>query len=273
MTDKRDKQTGSRAGPSPVALGGPVKNGFLFAFPLLNQRMQLLQRLVSNGEFLTLVVGEHASGKSMLLRYFLIHNRGQWQTCHIRIRPKVHTHNPSLLKHLQNLSAFKLDNKRQYVLILDDAHHLSLAELQLLIRSAQKLESNIIRISIVLLGEPQIKQMIDRLADEFPSNTAVTTLYMPALNQEQTKVYLRRRIHDHGHLGQFKLSDKQVRNIYQVSGGLPGRINQEANKMLDGLRGDGKKKRKEWSFLKKRMFNSPRFNKITYLLRLHSPRG
>jgi type II secretory pathway predicted ATPase ExeA len=149
-----------------------------------------------------------------------------------------------------------LDNKRRYVLILDDAHHLSLEELQLFIRSAQKLESNIIHISIVLLGEPQIKQMIDRLADEFPSNTAVTTLYMPALNEEQTKAYLRRRIHIHGHLEQFKFSDKQVRNIYQASGGLPGRINQEANKMLDGLRGNGKKKRKEWGFLKKRMFDN-----------------
>ena len=249
MTDKRDKQIDNGARPSPAAFVGPVKSG-ISAFPLLNQRMQLLQRLVSDGEFLTLVVGAHASGKSMLLRYFLIHNSGQWQACRIRIRHKGYSHKPSLLKHLQNLSAFMLDNKRQYVLILDDAHHLSLAELKLFIRSAQKSESNIVRISIVLLGEPQIKQMIDRLADEFPTNTAVTTLYMPALNEEQTKAYLRRWIHTHGHLGQIKFSDKQVRNIYQASGGLPGRINQEAKKMLNRSQGNGKKKRKKWGFLK-----------------------
>ena len=136
------------------------------------------------------------------------------------------------------------------MLVLDDAHHLSLEELQLLIRFAQKSESNIIRINIVLLGEPQIKQMIDRLADDFPPNTAVTTLYMPTLSEEQTRAYLQRRGHVHGHLGPFKFSDKQVRNIHQASGGLPGLIDQEAIKMLDSSPGKRKKRRKEWGFLK-----------------------
>jgi len=197
--------------------------------------MQLLQRLVSDGEFLTLVVGEHASGKSMLLRNFLIHNRGQWQACRIRRRPAVSTHHPTLPKHLQNLSAFRLDNKRQYVLILDDAHRLSHEALQLLIRGAQKFQSDLKRISVVLLGEPQIKQMIARLTDELPPNTAVTTLFMPALNEEQTKAYLQRRIHIPDQSRQFIFSDKQVRKIYQASGGLPGRINREANKILPEL--------------------------------------
>lgn len=258
MTDKRENQIKNGAGLLPAALGGPVKTDFLFAFPLLNQRMQLLQRLVNDGEFLTLVVGEHASGKSMLLRYFLVHNRGRCQACRIRLRPAIYPHNPSLLKHLQNLSAFMLNNKRQYVLILDDAHHLSLEGLQLLIRSVQKSESHIIRISIVLLGEPQLKQMIERLLDALPPNTAATTLFMPTLNEEQTKAYLRRRVRIHGLLEHFKFSDKQVRNIYQASGGLPGRINQEANKMLDGLQGTGEKKRKQWGFLKKRMLKKSR---------------
>ena len=241
MTNKGEKQTGNGAGPSSSTFGGPVLNGCLFAFPSLNQRMQLLQRLVSGGEFLTLVVGEHASGKSMLLRHFLHQNSGQWQACRIRMRPAVSRHHPTLPKHLQNLSAFKLANERQYVLILDDAHHLSLEVLQLLIRFAQKSQSDIIRMSIVLLGEPQIKQMVDRLTHEFPPTTAVTTLYMPALNEEQTKTYLRRCLHLHDHLGQFKFSDKQVRNIYQASGGLPGRINQEANKIFDGSQGNKKR--------------------------------
>ena len=253
MTDKRDKRIGNGAGPSPASIGGPDKNGFIFAIPSLDQRMQLLQRLVSDGEFLTLVVGEHASGKSMLLRYFLFHNRGRCQACRIRLRPTVHPRHPSLLKHLQNLSAFMLNNNRQYVLILDDAHHLSPEELQLFLRSVQESVGHIIRISIVLLGEPQLKQMIERLSDMLPPNTAVTTLYMPTLNEEQTKVYLRRRVRNHGLLEQFKFSDEQVRNIYQASGGFPGRINQEANKMLDGLQGTGRKQRKQWGFLKKRV--------------------
>jgi DamX protein len=244
MTNKRDKRIGNGEGPSSTAFAGPVKNGFLFVYPSLNQRMQLLQRLVSDGEFLTLVVGEHASGKSMLIRNFLFHNSGQWQACRIRMRPMVHTHNRTLLKHFQNLSAFRLDNNRQYVLILDDAHHLSLEALQLLIRGAQKSESNLIRIGIVLLGEPQIKQMIDRLADELPPTTAVTTLYMPALDEEQTKAYLQRRLQIHDHLEQFKFSDKQVRYIYQASAGLPGRINQEANKILDGSQGKGNRSKR-----------------------------
>jgi len=255
MTDHMENQVKNRAGLLPAAFDEPVKTNFLFAFPLLKQRMRLLQRLVNDGEFLTLVVGEHASGKSMLLRYFLFHNRGRCRACRIRLRPTVYPHNPSLLKHLENLSAFLLNNKRQYVLILDDAHHLSLEELRLLIRSVQKSENHIIRISIVLLGEPQLKQMMERLSDVLPPNTAVTTLYMPTLNEEQTKVYLRRRVRIHGLLEQFEFSDKQVRNIYQASGGLPGCINQEANKMLDGSESTGKKKRKQWGFLKKRMYN------------------
>ena len=244
MTDKRDKRIGNGAEPSPTTFAEPVKNGFLFVYPSLNQRMQLLQRLVCDGEFLTLVVGEHASGKSMLLRHFIFHNSGQWQACRIRMRPMVHTHNPTLLKHFENLSAFRLDNKRQYVLILDDAHHLSLEALQLLIRGSQKSQSNLIRIGIVLLGEPQVKQMIDCLVDELPPTAAVSTLYMPALDEEQTKAYLQRRLQIYDHSEQFKFSDKQVRNIYQASGGLPGRINQEANKLLDGSQGKEKRSKK-----------------------------
>ena len=244
MTDKKDKRIGHGAGPMPTDFGEPLKNRFLFAFPSLDQLIRLFQRLVSDGEILTLVVGEHASGKSMLLRNFLFHTSGQWQACRIRIRPKAQTHNPMPLKHLQNLSAFRLDNKRQYALILDDAHHLSLAELQQLIRFALKSESGNIRISIVLLGEPQIKQMVDRLVEEIPPTTAITTLYMPALDEEQTKAYLRQRLHTHDHLGQLKFSDKQVRNIYQASGGLPGRINHEMNKMLDDSQGNGKRSKK-----------------------------
>ena len=174
MTDKKDKQIGSKESKSNGAFRGSVKNGFLFAYPLLNQRLQLLQRLVSDGEFLTLVIGEHASGKSMLIRSLLNHNRGKWQPCRIRIHPKLSAHIPLLLENRQNLLAFMLDNKHQYVLILDDAHYLSLGELQYFIKSVQDTESNIIRIGIVLLGEPQIKQLIDRLADKFPPKTAVT---------------------------------------------------------------------------------------------------
>ena len=206
--------------------------------------MQLLLRLVSDGEFLTVIVGEHASGKSMLLRHFLHQNSGQWQACRIRLRPPVSTHHPTLPKPFQNLAAFRLENKRQYMLIIDDVHQLSLEALQLLVRSAQKLQSDLIRISIVLLGEPQIKQMIEHLADELPPNTAITTLFMPALNEEQTKAYLQQRIHIHDHLRQFKFSDKQIRNIYQASGGLPGRINQEVNKILDGSQGNRKRSKK-----------------------------
>lgn len=244
MTDKGEKQIGNGAGPSPTTFAEPFKKGYLFVYPSLNRRLQLLQRLVSDGEFLTLVVGEHASGKSMLLRNFLSHHSEQWQACRIRLRPKAHTDHCTLLKHFNNLSAFRLDNKRQYVLILDDAHHLNFETLQLLIRGARKSQSDTIRIGMVLLGEPQIKQMIDRLADELPPTTAVTTLYMPALDGEQTKAYLQRRLNLHGHLGQFKFSDKQVRNIYQASGGLPGRINQEAYKIFNGSQGNGKRSNK-----------------------------
>ena len=116
MTDNMENQVKNRAGLLPAAFDEPVKTNFLFAFPLLKQRMRLLQRLVNDGEFLTLVVGEHASGKSMLLRYFLFHNRGRCRACRIRLRPTVYPHNPSLLKHLENLSAFLLNNKRQYVI-------------------------------------------------------------------------------------------------------------------------------------------------------------
>ena len=255
MTDNRDNQIKNRAGLSPAALGGPVKTDFLFTFPLLNQRLQLLQRLISDGEFLTLVVGEPASGKSMLLRYLLLHNRGRSQACRIRLYPTKDPNHPSPSKHLQNLSAFMLNNEHQFGLILDDAHLLSLKALQLLIRSIQESENHLIRFSIVLLGEPRLKQMIDRVSDILPAETAVTTLYMPTLNEEQTKVYLRRRVRVHRPLEQFEFSDKQIKNIYQASGGLPGRINQEANKMLVGLQSIGKKQPKLWRFLKKRLYN------------------
>jgi hypothetical protein len=63
-------------------------------------------------------------------------------------------------------------------------------------------------------------------------------------NRYVTKAYLRQRLHTHDHLGQLKFSDKQVRNIYQASGGLPGRINHEMNKMLDDSQGNGKRSKK-----------------------------
>ena len=111
-----------------------VDNIFYYAFPSFEQRLQVLKQLVQGRDFLILVIGEKGSGKTTLLNQFLTSADDNWSTCRIRAHSKTITDNAQFLENLNGRPSFISSDKQSPIVMIDDAHELTMIELQYLLR-------------------------------------------------------------------------------------------------------------------------------------------
>ena len=230
--------------PLPAILGldriGASANGrdaFFFKFPLLQQRLSLLNQMVGSHSMLIVVIGERGSGKTALMHEFISMARHQWQACRFKLKSrKGNSQRP--WNNLNNRAAYRSVNESPPSLIIDDAHQLSPSELKKLLRSAfSKPECRKFQ-SIVLFSEPGIRERFADIARWLPPKSVIDKVFMTPLNEKQTSDYLQHRLRASGLLRQDLFTPDQVRNIHQRSGGLPGRINGEAFQLLRTMQQD-----------------------------------
>jgi DamX protein len=75
---------------------------------------------------------------------------------------------------------------------------------------------------------------MEGLSKAINSATAINKIYMPPLTRSETAAYLWHRLTTAGFRGKNPFQDSIVKKIHKASGGLPGRINEEAIKHLQG---------------------------------------
>lgn len=125
---------------------------------------------------------------------------------------------------------------RTVVLIVDDAHELGDDAVAMLSRLA--LIDNVSgTFHLILLGEPQLFDMLDYTCPLKNGAQQFLSLNLPALSLEETRDYLRYRLNcvgfsrgDQSRLLPF--SARQIDRIHKLSGGQPGAINRFAGEML-----------------------------------------
>lgn len=225
---------------NPFVLGVRDESEFYLA-PRWEQCFDLIHYLCREANVLLTVVGEKGGGKSTFLSYFLDHFCEDMQTC--RLSGSPHLTAAPLMTELTKAFALsapeagtleeQLDaqlTQMQYaskpcLLTIDNAHRLPDETLQALLYFVAQQSENQMRLHVLLLGEASLQE---RLKEK----EICHHLTLEPFDQQETKNYLAVRLTAAGLPAAVPFSQASLTRIYNLTGGVPSRINAVARQAL-----------------------------------------
>ena len=128
---------------------------------------------------------------------------------------------------------------RNNVLIIDEAQNLSSDILEQL-RLLTNLETNERKLlQIILIGQPELRGMLARPELEQLAQRVIARFHLDALSQAETADYVAHRLAVAGMNGPLPFDKKALAHIYQLSRGVPRRINLLCGRALLGAYAGG----------------------------------
>ncbi|MDE2372080.1 MAG: AAA family ATPase [Burkholderiales bacterium] len=128
---------------------------------------------------------------------------------------------------------------RQAVLVIDEAQALSADVLEQL-RLLTNLETSERKLlQIVLIGQPELRQMLARPELEQLAQRVIARYHLGALSFEETRQYIRHRLAVAGPNAAWPFDAAALARIHALSGGVPRRINLVADRALLGAYAQG----------------------------------
>ena len=134
------------------------------------------------------------------------------------------------------LNTYLLDNHsraRRTILIVDEAQNLRLDVLEQ-VRLLTNLETPKQKLlQIILIGQPELRDILDRNDMRQLAQRVTGRYHLQPLSQEETRVYIEHRLKVAGAVGPI-FSNASKKELYQLSRGVPRRINVMADRALLG---------------------------------------
>lgn len=129
---------------------------------------------------------------------------------------------------------------RNSVLIIDEAQNLSADVLEQL-RLLTNLETNSCKLlQIILIGQPELRDMVAQPQLEQLAQRVIARYHLGALSANETHSYIQHRLMSAGASERALFRSAAVRRIFQVSRGLPRRINLLCDRALLGAYASGR---------------------------------
>ncbi len=210
-----------------------MENQFFFSDEILAARSKMLLNLATGNDYLNLVIGEKGSGKTTLLHMLLESSEADWRRCNLLFKSQKNSERVSAIGNLQGRSGILLYTGNPPVLLIDDAHEITLNGLCFLLQHALKAGKARKFRSIILFCDSPAKGFIKTLSDCIPNRSVTNTIHVHPLTSEQTALYLRQLIHCLGLREKECFSPSQIQKIFDISRGLPGKIREEAQRILE----------------------------------------
>ena len=116
--------------------------------------------------------------------------------------------------------------------MVDDADLIPIETLAALVQLALAQDQQRVYLHILLASELHLENHLQHLTQETNIQLEIPVLDLSPLNLEETKNYLRHRLIRSGLKEKMPFTKEMITNIYQLSGGIPGRINRVAQQML-----------------------------------------
>lgn len=217
-----------------------------------SQRLNLLLHLAPYSDAL-LVTGEAGIGKTTLLHQFLARIEPSWRVCAVSASPTVNNDvifqclsrefakeeeaislpglnkADSLRDHIRSLRESSLSP----ILIIDDAHELSKEVLGFLLNLVQTDKNGDKLLSIIMFSEPGIDKILES-GDLAPLRNLVSHSFeLVPFNEEDTTNYIKHRLNIAGLTGDSPFTPAVVKVIYETSHGIPAKINELAQVVLN----------------------------------------
>ena len=208
-----------------------IEDRFFYNDQIVQARFKMLKSLTQGDDSLNLVIGEKGSGKTTLLQQLLVSTKAEWRYCKILFHSKKDVNKVKALGNLHERIGVLLRTGLPPILIIDDAHEINVKGLRYLLGhtlisgNARKFRS------IILFSEPPAKGFVEALSECIPSKSVVNKLYIKPLSEDQTAQYLHQLTECSDLSRKKRFSSSQIKKIFNASQGIPGRINQEAQRI------------------------------------------
>lgn len=152
---------------------------------------------------------------------------------------------PSARDYIDALNAFLLQSHadgQSCVLIIDEAQNL-LPDVLEQLRLLTNLETNERKLlQIVLIGQPELRTMLERPELEQLSQRVIARFHLDALNAAETTHYIKHRLAVAGHTGELPFDARALARIHTITRGVPRRINLLCGRALLGSWANGQQR-------------------------------
>ncbi len=219
--------------------------------PTRTQRLDILHHLTQYNDELLLVTGPEGSGKSTLLQQYIARASETWKVVRVEANGGIDERNliqqiyhqlelnfrgathPELLEQLEYHLDSLLHNARQGVLLVDDAHLLTITALQRILQLASlRSFTNKPLLRVILFGEPGLeKKLDDPLLAQF-AGTPHRIIDLPPFDEEHSTHYLLHRLSAARFVAGEPFTEGALHKLHKQSEGWPGRLNTLAHKLL-----------------------------------------
>ncbi len=241
---------GLKQNPSAVERSAP----FFYPGATREQRLNLLLHLVPLGEVL-LITGVAGVGKTALLEQFLARRSESWRLCRLDASGGIDSN--QLLQQLVQafapeaqgevdctamerllISQLQLLHRsaQQPMLLIDNAEQLSESGFRALSKLITDEAVEEKRFGVVLFGEPAIAEKLGNPALQRLRSQIKHTFELPLLSEEETQQYLEQQMQAAGLQGKSPFTAAVNRAIFRASKGLPLKINELAQAVLQNKR-------------------------------------
>lgn len=223
---------------------------FWYREPVREKRLNLLLHLAPYSAVL-LLTGDEGSGKTTLMRQFLLRAQDTWRICQIQgaadlddlglldrldeelsLRGDPHADLETRIANLRDsLHALRRGSLIPLV-IVDDAHLLPQAALTMLGRLTEPREDGSLLLGALLCGESSIEERFAMPGLGTLRERVSHSFDLPPLGEEATTEYIRHRMRAAGQALDGPFTPAVFRFIHVASRGLPARINELARGVL-----------------------------------------
>ncbi|GAB6095969.1 hypothetical protein JCM14469_22220 [Desulfatiferula olefinivorans] len=225
----------------------PMTNPFLtrtdqrtfYVYPAWNQRLHMIMRLFDGPSRLLLVIGEPGSGKTLMMQQFLAQDEKNWKSCRINAHDEADPTADEKVRTMTEHRAFMHSGRQWPVVMMDDAHVLTAAELTFLIRLTGIKGYQRRLGKLVLFGEPVLPAHVSELSGLIPEAGAVERVFMPHMTPSETSAYVKLRLRASGAKDASFFTASDIERIHEESGGCPGMINRSAARLFEKKHSDG----------------------------------
>ena len=162
---------------------------------------------------------------------------------HIPLPPVAEVPAPTVKTYVDALNGFLLETHavgQNNVLIIDEAQMLSADVLEQL-RLLTNLETNERKLlQIVLIGQPELRTMLDRPDLEQLAQRVIARFHLNALSAKETEHYIRHRLSVAGMTRAVPFDHKALQRIHEITRGVPRRINLLCDRVMLGAYAHGR---------------------------------
>lgn len=218
-----------------------------------DQYLDVVQHVYQNENTLIAIIGPGGSGKTTFLKQILLQIDSNTLTCLLDANQSLTTESvissmvtefqltvppgDSIEEKLDSLLNATQFNPQSCLLIIDNAHGLSIEIIQNILYCIEQQTDYQMRLHIIVLGNATLKQLLDTASFSRTKQIVIRNLALQKFNQQDTAHYLKHRINTIGQRDQLPFDVDSIKYIQVESTGYPQQINIQAKQvLLNGVR-------------------------------------